>query len=93
MKLQNELEIIQQQKYEYGMKASGYLDAMEKFKTFGLKLSFLIFSATEQLSITLQAVHICMQEAVTASKLTVSFLERQRSDEAHDFLHFCFVRV
>ncbi len=42
--LQNELEIVQQEKYEYGMKARGYLHAMDKFKTyFGLKLSFLIF--------------------------------------------------
>ena len=35
------------------MNAHGYLDAMEKSKTFfGLKLSFLIFSVTGQLSIT-----------------------------------------
>ncbi len=83
--LQNELEIVQQEKDEYGMKARGYLHAMDKFKTyFGLKLSFQIFSATEQLSTTLQGINTCLQEAVTASRLAISFLERQRNDEAFD---------
>ena len=83
--MQNELEIVQQTKDEYGMKARGYLDAMDRFKTyFGLKLSFLIFSATEQLSTTLQGVNTCLQEAITASRLAISFLERQRSDKAFD---------
>ena len=83
--MQNELEIVKQEKDEYGMKARGYLDAMEKFKTFfGLKLSFLIFSATEQLSLTLQSIDTCIQEAVTASKLAIHFLERQRTDGAYD---------
>ena len=86
--LQNELEIVQQQKDEYGMKARGYHDAMDRFKTyFGLRLSFLIFSATEQLSTTLQGVNTCLQEAVTASRLAISFLKRQRSDKAFDSLY------
>ncbi len=83
--LQDEQEIVQQEKDEYGMKARGYLHAMDKFKTyFGLKLSFLIYSATEQLSTTLQGINTCRQEAVTASRLAISFLERQRNDEAFD---------
>lgn len=40
---------------EYGRKAGGFLAQMEKFSTFfGLKLSHLVFSGTEQLSISLQ---------------------------------------
>ena len=38
------------------MKAEGYLNSMQKFSTlFGLKVSRFIFSATEQLSLNLQA--------------------------------------
>ena len=79
--LQKELEIVQQGKDEYAMKAHGFLTAMEKFRTFfGLKLSYLLFSATEQLSLTFQAVNTSIQQAVSASCLAVSFLERQRTD-------------
>ena len=43
---------------------------MEKFSTFfGLKLSHLIFAATEQLAITLQNQDITLQEAIMASTL------------------------
>ena len=41
---------------------------MEKFSTFyGLKLSYLVFSATEQLSRTLQSSNINVQEAYMAA--------------------------
>ena len=53
---------------------------MGKFKAFfGLKLSF---SATEQLSHTLQGKDTSLQQAVAAFQLAVSFLERQRTEEA-----------
>jgi hypothetical protein len=43
------LEVIQQGRDEYAMKAHGFLNSMLKFSTyFGLKVSHLIFSATEQ---------------------------------------------
>ena len=33
---------------EYGMKASGYLQSLEKFNTlFGLKLAYILFCAAE----------------------------------------------
>lgn len=81
--LLNELEIVQQGKDEYAMKANGYLNTMEKFKAFfGLQLSFLIFSATEQLSITLQSKDIALQQAVGVFQLAVNFLESQRTEEA-----------
>ena len=83
--LQEALELIQQGTDEYAMKAVGYLNSMEKFSTyFGLKLSHLVFSATEQLSLTLQGRDTTIQEAVQASKLAVHFIERQRTDEAYD---------
>ena len=40
---------------EYGTKASGLLHLLEKFNTLlGMKLSHLLFSAAEQLSLSLQ---------------------------------------
>ena len=46
------LEIIKKGRDEYAMKVNGYLTSMQQFSTFfGLKLSYLIFSATEQLSL------------------------------------------
>ena len=68
---------------EYAMKAGGILHATEKFCTFfGLHLSHLVFSATEQLSINLQGIDTTVQEAIQASNLALKYLERQRSDEA-----------
>ena len=79
------LEAIQEGKDEYAMKANGFLNSMLKFSTyFGLKLSHFIFSATEQLSITLQGKDTTIQDAVQASKLAVSFLKRQRCDDAYE---------
>lgn len=68
---------------EYAMKAGGILHAMEKFCTFfGLHLSHLVFSATEQLSLNLQGIDTTVQETIQASNLALKYLERQRSDEA-----------
>ena len=68
---------------EYAMKAGGILHAMEKFCTFfGLHLSHLVFSATEQLSLSLQGKDTTVQDAIQASNLAINYLERQRSDEA-----------
>ncbi len=60
---------------------------MERFSTyFGLKLAFLVFSATEQASSTLQYKDINAQEAAMATDAAKSFLGRQRSDSAfHGF--------
>ena len=58
---------------------------MDKFRTyFGLELSSLVFSATEQLSITLQGKDTSLQQAVQAAKLAIAYMERQRSDAAYD---------
>ena len=67
------------------MKAGGFLNTMQKFAPFfRLKLSFLIFSATEHLSITLQGKNITVQEAVSASNVTKRFLDKQRTDRCFD---------
>jgi hypothetical protein len=48
---------------EYGVKAGGFLAQMEKFSTFfGLKLSRVVFAASEQLSLSLQGKDITVQE-------------------------------
>ena len=70
---------------DYGRKAGGYLAQMGKFSTyFGLKLSHLIFSGIEQLSITLQGKNTTVQEAVMAADLAVCYLRRQRTDGSFD---------
>ena len=87
--LQAALDDVQQGTDEYALKAVGYLNSMEKFSTyFGLKLGHLIFSATEQLSLNLQAKDTTIQEAIQASNLALQYIQRQRSDEAFDsFYH------
>lgn len=76
------------------MKAGGILHAMEKFcMFFGLHLSHLVFSATEQLSLSLQGKDITMQDAIQASNLTIKYLERQRSDEAFDHFYDHLVEI
>lgn len=78
-------EINREGRDEYAAKAGRYLNQLEQFYTyFGLKLSHLIFSATEQLCITLQGIDTTIQEAVQASKLALKYLERQRKEESFD---------
>ena len=67
---------------KYAVKAGGILRQMEKFSTyFGLKLCFLVFNSTEQLSCTLQQKDITIQEARVAAVLAESHLQRQRNDD------------
>ena len=79
------IEIHDSGRDEYALKAGGYLSTMERFSAFfGLKLSHLIFSATEQLSITLQGRNTTMQEAVESANLAIKFLQSQRNDDTFD---------
>ena len=79
------LEIIQRGKDEYAMKANGYLTSMQQFGIFlGLKLSYLIFAATEQLSLTLQGKDTTIQEGYQAAVVARSYFEKQRTDAAYD---------
>ena len=65
------LQIIAETSYDdYGQRANGLLAQLEKFDTyFGLKLSHLIFSGTEQ----------SVQEAVGCAEVTRSYINRLRS--------------
>ena len=60
---------------------------MEKFDTFfGLKLSFMVLSAIEELSTTLQSSDLNAQEGSSAAACALKFLKRQRSD--YQFMTF-----
>ena len=72
---------------EYAMKAGGILRMLENFSTFfGLKLCFLVFSNTEQLSCTLQGKDT-IQEVKGAAMLAESHIRRQRHDDAFDIFY------
>ena len=67
---------------EYGTKASGLLHLLEKFNTlFGLKLSYRLFSAVEQLSLSLQKKNITIQDALSAVETAKEHFKHLRSDE------------
>ena len=54
---------------EYAAKGSGLLTLMRNFETyFALKLAYLVFSSSEQLSINLQSVDLTVQEASNGAK-------------------------
>ena len=62
---------------EYGTKAKGLLNQLEKFEVyFGLELSHTIFSSTEQLYVQ----QITIDEACTAANVVTKFLQHQRED-------------
>ena len=74
---------------EASPKAAGLLALMEKFSTyFGLKLSFLLFGATEQTSTALQYKDNSVQEALSAVNSSINFLNRQREMMEHSS---CFI--
>ena len=51
---------------------------------YGLMLSHLLFAGMDQLSITLQHKELTVQKPVSASKLAVLYLERQRTEQAFE---------
>ena len=62
----------------YALKANGYLTSMTQFSSlFGLKMSYLIFSATEKLSLTIQGKDTTIQEGVQAASLTMNFYKSE----------------
>ena len=79
---------------ESSTKSLGLLALMEKISTyFGLKLSHLVFGATEQLSSTLQYYDINALEVFLAVSAASTFLKRQRSDSAFDKFYENTVKV
>ena len=78
-------QVNQEQHDEYGQRAGGILAQLEKFATyFGLRLSFLIFGATEQVSISLQRKDTTVEDILRAKDLVKAHLARQRKDDAFD---------
>ena len=70
---------------DYGRRANGILTMLDKFSVYlGLKHSFLVFGATEQVSRTLQARDTTLQEALVAVNTGKLFLQRQRDDCAFE---------
>lgn len=64
-------------------KAAGLVTCLEQFRTlFALRMCQLVFSATEQLSITLQAKAVTAEICIQARDATLAYLRRQRSEEA-----------
>ena len=70
---------------DYGRRANGILSQLERFDTyFGLKLSLLVFSATEQTSKALQSKNTTVSEALNSAKMAQAFLCRQRQDSSFE---------
>lgn len=81
-------EINEESHDEFGQRAEGILSSLVEFKTFfGLKLSHLVFSATEQVSITLQCKNTTIQEALSAAAMAESSLQRQRKDNSFEMFY------
>ena len=70
---------------EYGLKAYGILTSLETL--FGLKLTYLLFGASEDVSKSLQDKNTTLQEALSSVKLAPAFYKRQRADEAFDLFY------
>ena len=78
-----ELEQVSNESRDSATHASGYTALMEKFETlFGLCLSYLVFSATEEVSKVLQGHDLNAQDVCRSVAQAISFLTRQRSDVA-----------
>ena len=83
--LLDSLETINTESHDdYGRRVGGILSLLQRFETFfGLHLSHLIFSATEQTSRSLQSQDTSMQEVLCAVNLAKAFIKRQRKDTAY----------
>ena len=67
---------------EYGMKAAGFLQSLEKFNTlFGLRLAHILFCAAEQVSFVLQKKGISLSDALSAVDAAKAYYHRLRSEE------------
>ena len=69
---------------EYGLIASGLMQSLEKFSTlFGLRLSHLLFSAADQVFLTLQKKrekYIALQDALSAVDAAKQFFKTIQSE-------------
>ena len=69
---------------EYARRARGQMALMEKFSThFGLRLSYAVFGAAEQLSRIIQAKQISIQDAVKAAHTAKASYEGMRKEQVY----------
>ena len=79
---------------EYGLKAGGYLQSMEKFSTlFGFRLAHTVFSAAEQVSYTLQKKAITIRDALSAVDAAKAYFKRIRSHKEFDLFFDATIRI
>ena len=79
--LQSAMEVSSHGTDDCSRRAGGTVAMMDKFSTyFGLKLSILIFSMIEQLSITLQGVDTTVNDCYYSVEVCIKGLERNRTD-------------
>ena len=92
--IMKELDVISEEaKGDSARKSLGIVALMDKFSTyFGLKVSFMVFSAMEQLSKTLQYRDINAQEVLSSVRMANNFLKRQRSDPAFNSFYEVVVK-
>ena len=84
-------EIYETTKDEYGLKAYGLLQSLEKFNMlFGLMLSFHLFSASKQVFLALQKKNISIHDALSAIEAAKAHFKRLQSE--NEFDHF-YTRV
>lgn len=73
---------------DHALKAGGLLHALNQFSTlFGLKLSHLLYSAAETVSLTLQRKDITLQDTLCAVEVATAYYRRLRSEEEFDRLY------
>ncbi|CAM4983524.1 unnamed protein product [Rotaria socialis] len=86
--LLNNYELVQEALYTLieekggpGIKANGLHEQMNKFYFFfGLKLGYLLFSATEKLSRIIQSSSCCSQDVLSSAESVILYFERIRDD-------------
>ncbi|CAF4100248.1 unnamed protein product [Rotaria magnacalcarata] len=86
--LLNNYELVQEALYTLieekggpGIKANGLHEQMNKFYFFfGLKLGYLLFSATEKLSRIIQSSSCCLQDILSSAESLIRYFERIRDD-------------
>ncbi|CAF3099825.1 unnamed protein product [Rotaria socialis] len=86
--LLNNYELVQEVLYTLieekgapGIKANGLHEQMNRFYLFfGLKLGYLLFSATEKLSRIIQSSSCCLQDILSSAESLMLYFERIRDD-------------
>ncbi|CAF1371538.1 unnamed protein product, partial [Rotaria magnacalcarata] len=77
--VQEVLYTLIEEKCGPGIKVNGLHEQMNKFYFFfGLKLGYLLFSATEKLSHIIQSSSCCLQDVLSSAESLIRYFERIR---------------